>query len=274
MLPPSPTPVHSPRPKAISECVSWYADQPGEQLAVDAAQEQDAHRHRRDHQERAHVGLEQQQHAHHHHRHAHRQEALGHGLHPLLLAHGVIGGIQHHRQLHQLGRLEIHHAQRDPAARAIDALADKRHQHDHQQDQRDDKELGRIAVPYLHRHLERHQPDRQPDKQRKRMPHQEMAFTVVGVARRIRQRDRGRKDHHQAEREQHDRDPQQGLVVLHHARARGLDARYRVTQAAPGIADGGADETAALDLCVTHRRIPRDRASSSTAARNTSARCT
>ena len=45
------------------------------------------------------------------------------------LAHHVAGGVHRDRQLGQLARLEVHDAQRDPAARAVDALADVRHQH-------------------------------------------------------------------------------------------------------------------------------------------------
>ena len=107
-----------------------------EHARVDAAQEQDAHGDHRDHHEGAHVRLGQQQHADHRDGHRHRQHGAEEALLHVHLAHHVVGGIEQHRELGQLRRLEADEAQRDPAARAVDALADVRDQHRDQQHQR------------------------------------------------------------------------------------------------------------------------------------------
>jgi hypothetical protein len=57
-------------------------------------------------------------------------------------------------------------AQHQPAARAVDALADVRDQHDHQQQQRDDEQPGRHALPGRQRHLEGQQAGDEGDSTR------------------------------------------------------------------------------------------------------------
>ena len=49
------------------------------------------------------------------------------------LAHRVARRVEHDGELHELGRLHVEHAQREPAARAVDVLADAGDQHDDEQ---------------------------------------------------------------------------------------------------------------------------------------------
>ena len=74
-----------------------------------------------------------------------------------MLAHHVVGRVHRDRELGQLGRLEVHDAERDPAARAVDALADAGNQHDDQQQQRGDEDPRRELLPDRDRHLHRDQ---------------------------------------------------------------------------------------------------------------------
>jgi hypothetical protein len=67
------------------------------------------------------------------HRAEHRQEGLLEIVHDVDLAHRVVGGVEHGKQLHQLGRLQIGETKRQPAASAIDVLADAGNQHQRQQ---------------------------------------------------------------------------------------------------------------------------------------------
>src|SRR5207342_2358330 len=95
-----------------------------EHAGVHAAQEEDAHRDDRDHHEGAHVGLGHHEHADHDNRYAHRQHGAEEALLDLHLANHVAGGIEDHRELGQLGGLEAHEAEWQPAARAVDVDAD------------------------------------------------------------------------------------------------------------------------------------------------------
>ena len=60
-----------------------------------------------------------------------------------------------HRELHDFRRLHVRDAERNPAARAVHALAEVRNQHDHEQHQRGQEELRRVLVPRRDRNLER-----------------------------------------------------------------------------------------------------------------------
>jgi hypothetical protein len=185
---------------------------------VEAAQEQDAHRDADDHAEGAEVGFEQQQQADQRHRGGHRHEALGQLVHVLLLAHREVGRVQHRHHFHDLGRLADTHGQ--PAARAVDRNTDARHQHQGQQDQGDDEHQRRQALPGRDRNAEHEQAAHQRDRDEHRLAQQEVVVLAaqVGELGRIRQRDRGRIHHHHPEQHQQDHDPDQRLVVLHHAR--------------------------------------------------------
>ena len=77
------------------------------------------------------------------------------GVQERRLAHRVARRVQHDRELHELGRLEVDDDKRDPAPRAVDALADAGNEHQHQQHGADDEEPRREPLPDLHRHLER-----------------------------------------------------------------------------------------------------------------------
>jgi hypothetical protein len=59
----------------------------------------------------------------------HRQEGLFQIVHVRHLAHRVVGGVEHGEQFHQLRRLQVGEAERQPAARAIDVAADTGNQH-------------------------------------------------------------------------------------------------------------------------------------------------
>ena len=111
-----------------------------EEPPVETAEVQDAERDRDDHDERAEVGLEQQEAAHDDHHREERQEALDQrlpqrllGMQERRLAHRVARGVQHDGELHELGGLQVDHGQRNPAARAVDRLADARDEHERQQ---------------------------------------------------------------------------------------------------------------------------------------------
>ena len=95
-----------------------------------------------------------------HHREQ-RQEALDQrllqrllGMQERRLAHRVARGVQHDRELHELGRLQVDDGERQPAARAVDRLADAGDEHEREQHDAADEEPRREALPRLHRHLE------------------------------------------------------------------------------------------------------------------------
>ncbi|KAI1692380.1 hypothetical protein Ddc_23640 [Ditylenchus destructor] len=100
-----------------------------EHAAVDAAQEQDADGNGHDHHEGAQLAR------------VHRDGQLG-----------------------QLRGLEVHDAQRQPAARAVDALAHVGDEHHHQQHQRHDEDLGRVTLPEVHRTITVIQPASSPSR--------------------------------------------------------------------------------------------------------------
>ena len=68
-------------------------------------------------------------------------------LHVILLAHGEARGVKHAGHLHQFRRLQVEDVQRDPAPRAERAAADAGHQHDHQQHQADQERQRRQPLP-------------------------------------------------------------------------------------------------------------------------------
>ena len=189
-----------------------------EHAAVDAAQEQDAHRDCRDHQKGAHIRLGQQKHADDGQRHRHRPDRLEEVLTRVHLSHHVAGRIHRDRHLGQLGRLKVHHPQRQPTARAVNHLADAWNQHRHQQDQRQHKHPRRQALPGRDRDLHRDQGGGQAKHQRKDMARQKMRGQIFGETRVVGHRNRGRIDHQQPQAHQGQGDPDEGQVEA-------LDAR-------------------------------------------------
>ena len=180
-----------------------------EEAAVDPAQEQHAHRDRRDHDERPEVGLEQQQRPDHGHRRAHRQEALAEALHVVLLAHRVVGHVEHDEQLHQLRGLQVEDVQRQPAPRPVDELADAGDEHQHQQREPHHEQRRSPLLPDPHRHAERHRGQPPAERDREHVADQEVRRLVIGEARRVGQRDRRGIDHHQPEEQQRRDHPHQ-----------------------------------------------------------------
>ncbi len=263
-----------------------------EHAGVDAAQEQDAHRDDGDHHEGAHVGLGQQQHAHDRHRHAHGQHGAEEALLHFHLAHHVVGRIDQHRELRELGGLEVHDAQGKPAPRAVDHRAHVRHQHRHQQDDGEHEQPGCDALPHGHGHLEGEQRGHEAHPQREDVAHEEVGGRDLAEARVVRHGDGRRIDHDQPPGQQRHHHPEQGLVETEHARrgGRGL-AVFRATHAHGqhvGRGRGAAPEPAGHPLaqalwrrCSSARghasppssACPASSAIACTASRNTSARC-
>ena len=184
----------------------------GDHAAVDTTKKQDAHRDRRDHHEGTHIRFGQQQHTDNRQRCCHRPDRLDEVLPGFHLAHHIAGGIHRDRQLGQLGWLEIDHPQRQPAARAVDAFADKGNQHDHQHDQRGDEKPWRGALPIGHRQLHDGQRYQQRQQDRQHMAQEEMGWQVMIELGVVGHRDRRRINHQQAQAQQGEHDPNQGLV--------------------------------------------------------------
>ena len=222
--------------------------QPGKDAQVDAAEEHDAHGDTHHHHQCAEVRLRQQQEGHHHDRHQDRQEALAETVQLGRLAHGVVGGVDHRRQLHHFRRLEIQHDQVDPAPRTVHHPADAGNQHQHQQKAGEQEKLARVLLPPRHRDHEGQCRRRQPDHHEHHVAHQ---VEVRAVGRRIGLGvgNRRREHHHQADRQQQRNRPHQRLV--HHG-------------------DGGAVVVAAA-RGVHHDR--RSACSCATVSTNTWARC-
>jgi hypothetical protein len=192
------------QPDQRQERRNQHARQAKEPLEAHAPQKQQPHGDRDNHDEGAQVGLKQQQKPDQAHDHRHRSKALHELMHPVLLAHGIVGGVEHDKELHQLRGLQADHAQRDPAACTQHRLADAGNQHQDQQDQPGDKERARELLPALHGNRESQQAHRESDAQRKRMARQVMGMPQVRKPRRIGQRDRCGIDHDHAK--QHERE--------------------------------------------------------------------
>jgi hypothetical protein len=104
---------------------------PAKQAPVEPPQEERRHRNRGHHDEPRRSRLAQQQRRDEGHHREHRQEALAEIVHERGLAHRVVGGVEHHEELHQLRGLEGREAERDPAARAVHLAPDAgNEQHD------------------------------------------------------------------------------------------------------------------------------------------------
>ena len=249
---------------------------------VHATQKQDAHGDHHHHHERAHVRLSQQQHAQHADGHHHRPHGAKKSLLHLHLAHHVVGGVEQHRQLDQLGWLKIHHTQRNPAPRAVHLTPQLRNQHQHQQQQGHDEQPGCQLLPGADRQLKSHQRRQQANRHEKRMAGHEMGRRVVAKTRVVGQGDGGRIHHHQPPSQQRDHHPQQRLIEtqLAHRRA-ACDAVPPARQThrqtiASGIGQGFAPTRQGglqgCDHAVPSNTMPRSSARARTAATNTVAR--
>jgi len=85
-------------------------------------------------------------------------------------------------------------------------------QHDHQQQQADEEEVGRRLLPYPHRHPECRHAGADAHHYENTLPQQIVLTIVMGVACRFRNRDRGGIHHHQANRQQAHGEPQQAEI--------------------------------------------------------------
>ena len=198
-----------------------HASNQEEHAGVDAPEKQNAHGNHCHHHEGAHVGLGQQQYAHDAHRSAHGQHGAEEALLHFHLAHHVIGGVDQHGQLGHLGRLKANGADGQPAAGTVHHLAHTWDEYRHQQQQRAHKQPGRQALPHLHGHLKSQQRRHKAKHQVHHVPGEEMGGGVVGKARVVWQRNRGRIHHHQPPGQQCHHHPHQRLVVAQHAGRRG-----------------------------------------------------
>ena len=210
-------------PDQQEEAGDQQHDERSEQPPVHAAQEQDAHRDRRDHGEGAEIRLLQQQRADEQHHGQHRHEAAPQAAHERRLAHGVVGGVEHRAQFHQLGRLDAEPRHPQPALAAVDFAADARNEHDHQQRCAAHEQPRCQRLPQSQRHLERDRAGEQAQQQEATVAQQVVVGMEPGLPASLGDRDRGRVDHHQPESEQQHAGPEQGFVD-------GRDARRRTLQ--------------------------------------------
>ena len=181
------------------------SEQPEEQAPVEPAEEQDAERDGDDHDECAEVGLEQQQGADRDHHREQRQETAEQrllqrllGMQERRLAHRIARRVEHDGELHELGGLQVDDAERQPAPRAVDRLADAGDEHQRQQHRAADEQprRERAATPSSApgtRRTRATMPTATNSAWRARKYHGAKA----GVRRSFGHRDRRRIDHHE-----------------------------------------------------------------------------
>jgi hypothetical protein len=162
-----------------------------------------------DHHTRAEVGLAQPGSANGDDHGKQRQEAVDERLLERLLsvqeirfAHCVARGVQHDKQLHEFGGLNVDDHQREPAPAAVDCLANARHEHCDEQCSARDEKVRREPSPDLDRHLKRDDRREHTGSDEHRVACQEIPRPIAGVSHGFGGRDRRRVDHHQADGEQ------------------------------------------------------------------------
>ena len=213
-----------------SKCNHHHGGDDKEHARVDATQKENAHGDHRDHHEGAHVGFGQQQHAHHRNGRGHRQHGTKEALFDFHLADHIVCGIQQYGEFRQFRGLKVHDAQRNPAARTIDALAYEGQQHQYQQQQRRNKQPGRQFFPSRYGNLKGYQRRHKGHGQRGEVAQQEMRMRVAGEFWVVWHRNRRRIDHDQTPHQQGHGNPDQRLVKASHAR------RWRCQRALQGLA--------------------------------------
>ena len=127
----------------------------------------------------------------------------------LLAARHERGEVEDQRHLGELGRLERHRSQPDPAPGTVDRLTDRRDQDEYQEHARQHQRRQHEALesPVVDTHRDEH-----PDRAQQR-PEELLLEEEVRVAEAVGRHDgAGRVDHHDAGRQQHDRDPEQPHV--------------------------------------------------------------
>ena len=135
-------------------------------------------------------------------------------MHQSRFANGVIRGIQHRKQFHQLGRLQIEQAKRQPALAAVDFPPYARDQHKHQQHHTQAKKIGCSLFPDSQRELEADETGHQSDEQEHALPDEVVGGLIAGEAPAFRYRDRRGVDHDQSEREEKSGDADDRVVDL------------------------------------------------------------
>ena len=275
------------------EGADQHHDAEKEHPAVDAPQEQDAHRDHRDHHESTHVRFGQQQHADHRQRQRHRRHCAHEPLLDVHLAHHVVGGIHRDCELGQLGRLDVQRPQGNPAARAVHPLADAGDKHQHEQHQRGHEYPRRSFFPKIDGNLHHDEGRHEGQDHEEDLTRHEKRRCIVRELRVVRQCDGGAVDHHDAHRQQPDHDAEQGFVEAEQARwlaAAHLDPvahRYRfgadvvvadvtcaTTLQPRGYAATQRIETGSFHVAVHAATPPWSATIACTSATNTSARCT
>ena len=118
------------------------------------------------------------------------------------LAHRIACRIQHDGKLHELRRLNIDDAERQPPPRAVDRPPDAGNQYGHKQRKAKHESPRRDTLPSLDRHLERDQRSDESDGDEQAVPNEEIPRVIAGVRARLRHRNRGGVDHHEADGQQ------------------------------------------------------------------------
>ena len=196
------------------EAAKQHGKERREVPSVHAAQKEHRERARGNHDERAEVGLAQEQPGHDQHHREHGQQAPLEALQHAMLAHGVIGGIEHGGELHQLGGLHAHDRQREPPPRAVYFTTNAGDQHRDEQRHAGEEKQRRRLLPVSCRHEEHHQRPGERHGEEHAVAHQEPRRAVAGVAVLLRRRNRRGVDHHQPGRREKQSGPGKRTVVF------------------------------------------------------------
>ena len=151
----------------------------------------------------------------------------------LLLAHGVIGGVQHHGHFHQFRGLEVDDAQWQPATCAVHFTADSGNQHDHQEENSQCKQGYSQLLPHAQGHGGGKHGQHHAHHDEQGVAYHKVVATVAFIARPVCQSDRGRIHHQQTEQGQHQGSGQQGAIKRRQCRASrtyGIDTRGQLSK--------------------------------------------
>ncbi len=145
---------------------------------------------------RTEVGFDQQQEAGQCHEEHRPEQPAPAGGELALAACGIAGDIQDQAEPRRLRSLHGERSQIDPAASAVDGMADTRDKHDHQQQQPDTQQREGIRLPHTHRHMQHDKAGHQPH-------HCEYGLTIEEIHRVVGQpvgdRHRSRAHHDQTD---------------------------------------------------------------------------
>jgi hypothetical protein len=196
------------------EAGEQHCEQRGEMPTVHAAEKQHGERARGNHHQRAEIRLAQQQPRHDEHHREHGQQAAFEAFQHAVLAHGVVGGVEHGGELHQLRGLHAHQRQREPAPRAVDLTTDSRNQDRDEQCHAAEEQKRRGLLPVSCGHQEHQQRRRQRHGEEHRVAREEPRRAIAGVAVRLGSRDGRGVDHHEPRRGEQQCRPGERTVVL------------------------------------------------------------